>query len=106
MRIEPTPKVLPPAAPDSFDWAAIVPHAIHPLKVAIIEALTWIEQPLSPTQMAGLFDDSKYYLSLVSFHAKGLEKWGAIETVETRQVRGAQEKFFFFSASPRVGGHA
>lgn len=81
----------------SFNWEALVPHAIHPIKVAIIEALAWVGQPLSSSQLVSLFDDPGYYISLISFHAKGLAKWGAIEIVETRQVRGSRERFFFFS---------
>lgn len=113
MRIEPTSKAAPPSFPreraesrsggttagdgQSFDWEALVPHVIHPLKVAIIEALSWIDQPLSPTQMVGLFEGSGYYLSLISFHARGLEDWGALEVAITRPVRGATEISFFFS---------
>lgn len=88
----------------SFNWEALVPHAIHPIKVAIIEALAWVGQPLSSSQLVSLFDDPGYYVSLISFHAKGLAKWGAIEIVETRPVRGTYEKFFFFRDENGVGG--
>ena len=52
------PRELPPVWPrpggtitvqggERFDWEALVPLVIHPLKVAILEALEWIGQPLS-----------------------------------------------------------
>jgi hypothetical protein len=81
-------------------WEAFVAHTVHPVKVAIVEALLWIGEPLSATQMEGSFDESGHYLGIVSYHAKGLEEWGALVVADTRQVRGAVESFFYF---PELG---
>lgn len=84
-----------------FDWAALVPRIVHPLKVAIVEALLYLGQPLSASQLRDLFmEPSCHYLSIVSYHARELEKAGVIEEAGSRQVRGATETFYFFPAPP------
>jgi uncharacterized membrane protein YuzA (DUF378 family) len=80
----------------TFDWAALVPRLVHPLKVEIIEALLWIDQPLSSADLMKVFGTKHASLSLVAYHVKGLAKVGAIKVIRKRQVRGAQEKFYFF----------
>jgi hypothetical protein len=84
----------------SFDWGALVSLLVHPAKVAIIEALRWIGEPLSATELRNLFDDGDYYLSLISYHARTLADVSVIEVKRTRRVRGAEEKYYYFSGSP------
>ncbi|HEX4668432.1 MAG TPA: helix-turn-helix domain-containing protein [Solirubrobacterales bacterium] len=84
----------------SFDWDALVPHVLHPLKVAIVEALGWVGKPLSATDLTKLFDDDDFGLSHVSYHLLKLAEAGAIKVVRRRKVRGSVEKFYFF-AVPR-----
>lgn len=85
----------------SFDWAMLVPHVVHPLKVATVEALLYMDQPLSASQLAKLFAGSeKGYVSMATYHLRALARAGAVEEVGTRQVRGAVQKFYFFPASP------
>lgn len=91
----------------SFDWAMLVPHVVHPLKVAIVEALLYMEQPLSPSQLAKLFDGTEEgYVSRASYHVGELAKSGAIEQVGTRQVRGATQRFYDFPSSASNGNGA
>jgi len=84
-----------PATQD-IDWHVLVSRMIHPTKVATIEALSWIGQPLSASQLVAVFDREKDYLSLVSYHVRRLLEAGVLEIVEERQVRGTVEKLFFF----------
>lgn len=77
----------------SFEWAALVPRLVHPLKVAIIEALEWIELPLSAKDL-NLALDEEFGLSLISYHMRKLADVGAIEKVEQRAVRGALQSFY------------
>lgn len=110
LSIQPHPHLLPPVWPrpedgiegdePPFDWAALVPRVVHPAKVAIVEALIRIGRPLSATELRDLFNEPGYYLSLVSYHARELEKVGVIEEIGSRQVRGATEKFYFFPLPP------
>lgn len=81
----------------AFDWAALVSRLVHPVKVTIIEAMLWIGQPLSASQLVKLMDDDRdYYLSNVSYHMEGLKKVGVVNSMGTRRVRGGRETFFFF----------
>lgn len=80
-----------------FDWAVLVPRIVHPLKVAIVEALLYVEQPLSAIELCRLFDEpSDNYVSKASYHVRELAKAGSLAAVRTRQVRGATETFYFF----------
>lgn len=91
---------------EQFDWEALVPRVIHPLKVRIIEGLRWVGEPLSASDLTKLVgeqegpkptkDDPAYALSHVSYHVVKLAEAGVIEQVRRRQVRGATEKFYFF----------
>lgn len=99
------PKHRPPVGPrrvdakkgdGGFDWESLVPLFIHPVKVAILEALDWIEQPLSSTELATLFDERKSSLGVVAYHVSILAKVGVIEATDERQARGARETYYFF----------
>jgi predicted MarR family transcription regulator len=82
---------------DGFKWEKLVPHIIHPLKVTILEAMLWIDQPLSSTDLVKVIDDEEFPLSNISYHVRKLLEAGAIKEVRNRQVRGATETFYFFS---------
>jgi hypothetical protein len=75
---------------------------VHPLKVAIVEALLWVGQPLSSSDLSKLIDDEQYGLSHVSYHVVTLAKAGALEARWTRPVRGAVETFYFFKSRPTI----
>lgn len=77
-------------------WAALVPLVIHPAKVATIEAMRWMEQPLSSNDLVELFSSEDLYLSLVAYHVRQLAKFGVIRRVDSRQRRGAIETFYYF----------
>jgi len=81
---------------EAFDWAALVPHIVHPLKVAIVEAMWWLGEPLSASDLTKVIDDKKFGLSHLSYHMVSLADAGAIEVVKRRRVRGSIEKFYFF----------
>ncbi len=82
--------------PLDYDWAALVPRLVHPIKVGIIEALWRIEEPLSATDLTELFG-GKVELSHVSYHVLMLAKVGIIVKVSQRQARGALQKFYRLS---------
>jgi len=81
---------------ERFDWEALVPLTIHPIKVMILEALEWIGQPLSASDLTKVFDDEDIYLSHVSYHLRKLGETGVLELRRTRPVRGSIEKFYCF----------
>src|SRR5215218_4287063 len=51
-----------------LDWAALVPRTVHPVKVSIIEAMEWIGEPVSATELTEMFEEPEgHYLSLISY---------------------------------------
>jgi hypothetical protein len=81
----------------NFNWGTLVPYLIHPVKVAIIEAMEWIEVPISPRELDRVFDE-QFGLSLVSYHMRTLADVGVVEKVRQRSVRGALQTFYSLSA--------
>lgn len=77
-----------------FDWEALVPRIVHPIKVAVIEALLWVDQPLSSSDLAKLFDREDMPLSNISYHVRALAKMGVLKKVRERRVRGSIETFY------------
>ncbi len=84
---------------EGFAWSTLVPQVVHPLKVAIVEALLWVDRPLSATDLTKLFDNERHSVAHVSYHLIKLAEIGALEVMGKRETRGATEKFYFF-ASP------
>ena len=76
-----------------FDWAALVPQAIHPRRVEIIEAMRWIGEPLSSSDLMQVFGN-QFTVNHLAYHVRELWKAGALEKVRTRQVRGAVETYY------------
>jgi hypothetical protein len=83
-----------------FDWDLLVPHLIHPVKVAIIEAMGWVQVPVSPRELDRIFDE-QFGVSLVAYHMRTLAEVGAVEKVRQQSVRGALQTFYALSAPPR-----
>jgi hypothetical protein len=98
----------PPSHPsnngDSFDWDLLVPHLVHPMKVAIIEAMMWIEVPVSPKELDLAFDE-QYGVSLVSYHMRRLADVGVVEKVHQQAVRGALQTFYVLAARKPASAH-
>jgi hypothetical protein len=87
------------AGAERFDWSLLVPRTIHDLKVAIIEAMEWIGQPLAPSELVFVVDDAeneKFGLSHVSYHMAKLRELGALKVVRTEPVRGSQKHYYWF----------
>ena len=89
----------------SFDWASLVPHLVHPVKVAIIEAMSWVEPPLSPKELDRIFDE-QFGVSLVAYHVRTLADVGVVERVRQQSVRGALQSFYALSAKEPASSSA
>ncbi len=79
--------------PAQFDWEALVPLLVHPAKVEIIEAMSWIEVPLSATDLDRILS-GQLGVSLISYHLRKLAELKAIEKVRQEHVRGAIQTFY------------
>lgn len=86
----------------SFEWDALVPRVVHPLKVAIVEALLWIGEPLSAKELDRVFDE-EWGLSLVAYHLRKLAALGVVEPVRRQAVRGALQTFYALPAKECTG---
>lgn len=84
---------------EGFDWESLVPIFVHPVKIEVIEAMHWIGQPLSATELASILAQRKYKLGVVAYHVTSLAKLGVLEMTHERQVRGARETYYFFPRS-------
>ncbi|HET8813889.1 MAG TPA: hypothetical protein VFM51_02915 [Solirubrobacterales bacterium] len=84
-----------------FKWDLLIPRLVHPLKVTIIEALSWIELPLSARELDRMLDE-EFGVSLVSYHMRKLAEVGALEMVEQRPVRGALQTFYVLAELEHV----
>jgi DNA-binding transcriptional regulator GbsR (MarR family) len=78
-----------------LDWSALVPLVVHRTKVQIIEAMCWVNRPLSATELEQIFDETMS-LSSISYHVVTLKKWKVLKQVRARPVRGSTERFYFF----------
>jgi DNA-binding transcriptional ArsR family regulator len=87
------PTAAPPEPASPFDWAALVPLLVHPVKVEIIEAMSWIGLPLSATDLDRVLR-GQVGVSLLSYHLRKLAEVGAIKRVRQEPVRGAVQSFY------------
>lgn len=84
-----------------FDWSRLVPHFVHPVKVATIEAIRCTGRPLSPPQLHELFN-SRFTLAQVSYHARRLAQVGGLVEFDRRQVRGGRETYYSLPEGERT----
>ena len=82
------------------NWIALVSRVIYPIKVLIIEAIRWIDRPMSATELELVFGETMS-LSNISHHVTTLAELGILKQVRKRRVRGAWEKFYFFTDAVR-----
>lgn len=75
-------------------WEALIDCHFSPYKVAIIEAMLWIDQPLSAVEFHHIFE-KKAPLSTISYHIRTLAKLGALDLVREEKVRGRWKKTYY-----------
>jgi Helix-turn-helix domain len=79
-------------------WEALIDHHFNPHKVAIIEAMLWIDRPLSAAELQQIFE-KKVHLSTISYHIRTLAKLGALDLVGEEKVRGWLKKSYSLAAA-------
>jgi DNA-binding transcriptional ArsR family regulator len=84
--------------PEAIDQR-LVRSLAHPLRIQIMELLT--DHVASPNVLASQLDSG---LSDVAYHTRALDRYGALELVETAQRRGATEHFYKATPGAFVGG--
>lgn len=74
-------------------------HALaHPLRVRILDVLS--DRVASPNSLASRLETG---LSDVAYHTRALDRYGALELVDTAQKRGATEHFYKANPDAFVG---
>ncbi len=84
--------------PDPIDQR-LVRSLAHPLRIQILELLT--DRVASPNSLANELDTA---LGDVAYHTRALDRYGALELVDTAQRRGATEHFYKAKPGAFVGG--
>ena len=82
-----------PGIPADVDWGRLGARYVHPTKVAIIEAIRWIGEPLSARDLREVFDN-RHNLSLVAYHLRTLADTNMVVVACERKVRGATQRFY------------
>jgi hypothetical protein len=90
------------SADDPFPgWGIYVPQFVHPVKVAVVEALLCIGAPLSVAQLTKLFsgEGEGFRESNIRYHLRHLVKVGLLEVVPSDPLSDGNpvEKFFYFA---------
>ena len=75
---------------DDSWWAGLVGRVLHPIQVQIIEALRWIDQPLSVGEFVEIAE-GELQCSVFIRHIRRLSKLGAIELAERPSSRNPLE---------------
>jgi DNA-binding transcriptional ArsR family regulator len=97
-----TPRCKEPIMKEPFPEAIdqrLVRSLAHPLRIQILELLT--DHVASPNVLASQLEAG---LSDVAYHTRALDRYGALELVDTAQRRGATEHFYKATPGAFVGG--
>jgi hypothetical protein len=82
-------------------WEAFIPQFVHPVKVAVVEALLYIGEPLSVAQFTRLFrgEGEGFREPNVRYHLRQLVKVGVLEAALPGAITegSRNEKCFFFA---------
>lgn len=88
---------------EQVGWDLLVPRLVNPAKVIIIEAMPWIDRPLSATELEQISGRDPG-LQTLSYHLKNLEELGVLKVTAKRKARGSRsskrETFFYFTGAP------
>ena len=84
---------------EPLDWDALVPLVVHRTKLLILEAMLWIDEPLSATDVLQMYDGEKkrQHVSSISYHLRSLAlALPVLELYDEEPVRGAWRKLYYF----------
>lgn len=84
-------------------WWKLTSFVLHPVKVAIIEAMLWIDEPMSAVDIDRMHDDPPG-TTAVAYHLRNLAfDISVLDLYDEETIRGARRKLYFFRGrTPRV----
>lgn len=75
-------------------WGMLGVRLLHPIQVQILEAMLWIDEPMSASALAKVFG-GKIRPSTVAYHMLRLNSLRALRKVGKREpTRGSPEKLY------------
>jgi hypothetical protein len=83
---------------EQFDWEWLVSQTVHPMKVSIVEAIRWIDRPVTSNDLFKSFDRPGG-IGNVGYHVTELAKMGVLYAVRQQPVRGTKETYYFFTSA-------
>lgn len=87
--------------PATVDWDGLLAGLLHPTQFQIIEAMHWINRPVSACQLVQVFDRDQKDLSAVSYHLRRLSELKVVRLSSVRRVRGAKERLYKLASPVR-----
>jgi hypothetical protein len=81
---------------DPKDWDAIIARGVHPIRVAAIEAMRWIDEPFSPVDLDRMYADPPG-VETTAYHMRALaSNLKLLRLYEEETIRGAKRKIYYF----------
>jgi DNA-binding transcriptional ArsR family regulator len=78
----------------AVDWDGLLASLLHPTQFQMIEAMHWIGQPVSASQLLHILDHGRKDLSAFSYHLRRLSELKIVRLVSVKRVRGAKERLY------------
>jgi DNA-binding transcriptional ArsR family regulator len=78
----------------AVNWDGLLTNLLHPTQFQIIEAMDWIDRPVSASQLVRVFDRDPQDLSTLSYHLRRLATLKIVRLDSIRRVRGAKERLY------------
>jgi hypothetical protein len=88
------------AGDESIRWNELVSRLLHPVQLSMVEALLWIELPISPADLSRMYG-GVYSSRHTAYHVQVLMDHGVLEMVDTEPVRGATRHLYVLSPGLR-----
>ncbi len=75
-------------------WATLAARLLHSYQVQIIEAMRWVDEPLSASELVHVLGTGQR-LSTIAYHVRRLDSIGALTAAGRRHPqRGSEEKLY------------
>lgn len=81
-------------------WGALAACLLHPTRLHIVEAMLWIDRPLSPAELARVISGPSA-MSSVAYHVRCLANARVARVAKRKQVRGSMQTLYLLDPKPR-----
>ena len=85
---------------EDFCWGALAARLLHPLQVEVIEALRWIDRPLTGADLLNVLDRERLGSGRMAYHLKRLRRLEAVEMVDKEKPRIPMEERTYLVGRP------